>query len=252
MDKKLSIAYFSPTNGTKNATNLLAKEISNEYQSIDLTNPENREKIYKFSSDSLVIFSAPVYMGQLPKVDGLFNNLRGNNTACILMAAYGNRAFENTLAQMKNILEKRGFITIGAIAPIIPHIYSKKLGTNRPDNIDILKFKEFSIKLLNKLTTNNIKTIELPGESNPPLAEGKSSTIKNLDKSKCTNCMNCAKNCPVSAISFENLEIDSNLCINCMSCSKVCPSNARTFNCTAVQNYLESNYLRRKEVEYFI
>lgn len=250
MNKNPSIIYFSPTNGTKNAINLLAKQISSNYTEIDLTNPKKRETTYKFNENSLIIVAAPVYMGQLPLVDGLFNNLKGNNTPCVIMASYGNRHYDDTLAQMKYLLENQGFICIGAITSIIPHIYSEKLGLNRPDTIDLNIFKEFSTKLFDKL--NNISSVILPGKSTPSIPKGKSSVIKYLNKSKCTNCMICAKECPTTAISFDTLDINSEICINCMRCSKVCINNARTFDCSTVKNYLESNYLRRREIEYFL
>ena len=50
-------------------------------------------------------------------------------------------------AQMKKRLEEQGFICIGAIAPVIPHIYSPVLGKDRPDEQDRQVLKRFAVEI---------------------------------------------------------------------------------------------------------
>ena len=96
--------------------------------------------------------AAPVYGGQLPQVEGgIFSSLQGNRTPCILANAYGNRHYEDTMAQMKEILTRQGFVCIGAIAPVIPHIYSAKLGMGRLDDKDLEIFRKFAVAVKKKL-----------------------------------------------------------------------------------------------------
>lgn len=250
----LSVVYFSPTNGTKKAVTILADKIKKDYKTIDLTNSEERKNIVGFSQNDLVIVASPVYAGKIPQVQGLFENINGKNTPCIIMAAYGNRHYDNTLAQMKNILEKRGFVCFGAISVIIPHIYSKKLGTNRPDNTDIVNISKFADKIIDKLNAHNINSIHVPGEKEPkeyPINPG-GKNIKNLNKELCNQCNICVDNCPVNAINKKTFEINIDLCINCMKCSIECPTNARTFDASETKKRLEENYIRRMEVESFV
>jgi ferredoxin len=52
-----------------------------------------------------------------------------------------------------------------------------------------------------------------------------------LDPAKCTTCGECAKICPVNAITLHNKEqgggiVDRDLCINCFCCQEICPERA--------------------------
>src|SRR5699024_9007400 len=137
--------------GTMRAARLLAEELSQTPHYLDLTRRRIRRQNTVFGPRDLLIAAAPVYGGQLPKVKGLFRNLKGENTPCIVMAAYGNRHYDDTLAQMAEILREQGFVCIGAIAPVIPHIYSDKLGAGRPDEADTKVFRQFALTIRQRL-----------------------------------------------------------------------------------------------------
>ncbi|MEG0295167.1 MAG: 4Fe-4S binding protein [Clostridium sp.] len=247
-------AYFSPTNGTKRAVSLLAEYLDDEYKLIDLTDKSKRDKKFKFSNNELVIVACPVYAGQIPMIDGLFKNLIGDNTPCIVMAAYGNRHYDDAVAQMKCILEKNHFKCIGAIASIIPHIYSNKLGVGRPDVDDIRIIKSFANEIKKKLENENFDNVEVPGNPSPSILQNipGCNIPKFMDKSLCNSCELCSKECPVGAINSETNEIDNTLCINCMKCSFVCKTEARKFDDTMISEYLEGNYTKRREIQVFI
>ena len=86
------------------------------------------------------------------------------------MAAYGNRHYDDTLAQMKKRLEEQGFICIGAIAPVIPHIYSPVLGKDRPDEQDRQILKRFAVEIkkrLEKGRTEGFVSVWVPGNPEP-------------------------------------------------------------------------------------
>lgn len=199
--------------------------------------------------------AAPVYGGQLPQVEsGIFSSLQGNRTPCILAAAYGNRHYEDTLAQMKEILTRQGFVCIGAIAPVIPHIYSAKLGMGRPDDKDLEIFRKFAVAVKKKLEeAENSVLLETDVPGNPkPEPKAMKPVEKSFARETCTGCQACVQKCPVNAISMETLEIRPDKCLNCMRCTKVCPTGARTFEAGQVRDYLESNYAAPREVEYFL
>ena len=90
MIKKATALYFSPTYGTKRVVEKFVKYLVDmETTIVDNTLPEQRVKLYEFDSDELVIVANPVYAGQIPQVQGLWRNLRGQNTPCIILACYG-------------------------------------------------------------------------------------------------------------------------------------------------------------------
>lgn len=253
-NRPVTVAYFSPTEGTKHAVSALAEYLTQNPQYLDLTRRKFRKAKRYFSEKELLVAAAPVYGGQLPRIEGgLFSNLRGKNTPCIIMAAYGNRHYEDTLAQMKEILTKQGFVCIGAVAPVIPHIYSEKLGEGRPDEADREVLRRFAVLIKSRIEQagqNGFEEISLPGNPTPEPKDMKP-VAKSFDKAKCTNCQACVQLCPVNAISKETMEIDETKCINCMRCTKVCREAARSFDASMVQKYLEGNYLEPKEIVYF-
>lgn len=251
MDLNLSVAYFSPTMGTKKAVTQLAELISNKPNYIDLTLPKNRVHTMEFNETDLLLVACPVYAGQLPPVEGLFTNLKGNHTPCIIMAAYGNRHYDDTLAQMNEILSKQGFYTIGAIACVIPHIFSARLGTNRPNEKDLEQFTSFAHTIHERLETKNFSPITLPGNPSPT-PKASNPIVKTWDDTLCTNCQICVEACPTQAIDSTTLVCNDALCINCMRCSQICKEEARSFDSTNVRNYLESNYLEPRPIEVFL
>ena len=250
-NKTLTVAYFSPTEGTKHAAEMLAGMLSQNPQYLDLTRRKLRKQKHSFTEKDLLLAAAPVYGGQLPRLhEALFTNLQGSHTPCILMAAYGNRHYDHTLAQMKKILEDRGFYCIGAVAPVIPHIYSDKLGTGRPDEEDMQIFRKFAVTVKKRLEEEFHGPVELPGEAEPEPKQMKP-VAKFWDGDKCNGCQACVQKCPAAAIDKETYEVDESLCINCMRCARVCPAKARSYDCREVQKYLESNYMERREIEWF-
>lgn len=253
-NRPVTVAYFSPTEGTRKAAELLAMGLTQNPRYLDLTRRKFRKQIRNFQEQELLVAAAPVYGGQLPRVEeGLFTNLRGNHTPCVLMAAYGNRHYDDTLAQMKEILTRRGFVCIGAIAPVIPHIYSDKLGAGRPNEKDREIFRRFSVlikKRIQEAEGRGFAEVILPGNPNPEPRAMKP-VEKSFQRENCTNCQACVQKCPVNAISRETLEISLEKCIGCMRCVRVCKAKARDFDASQVRQYLESNYSEPREIEYF-
>ena len=253
-NRPVTAAYFSPTGGTKKAAELLACCLTQNPQYLDLTRRKLRREKKVFSAQELLIAAAPVYGGQLPSLDDkLFSNLKGNQTPCVIMAAYGNRHYDDTLSQMKKILEERGFVCIGAIAPIIPHIYSDKLGAGRPNEQDEAIFKKFAVLIKKRIEEgeeHGFVSVQVPGNPMPDKKEMKP-VQKYFDKEKCTGCQVCVQKCPVYAISKDTLEIDEKKCISCMRCAVLCKRGARTYDASKVKAHLEEKFSTPREVEFF-
>ena len=129
--KNIYTVYFSPTGGTKKVATALSDNLSQllhiPSQSIDLTLPANRQISYPFDSDSLVILAVPVYAGRIPNklLPDLEKCLNGNGkTAIIPVSVYGNRNYDEALREMLILVEKHGFIPMGALAMISRHAFS--------------------------------------------------------------------------------------------------------------------------------
>lgn len=253
-NRKVTAAYFSPTGGTEKAVKIFTELLTQNPHYLDLTRRKNRRQEYSFSKQELLVAAAPVYGGQLPRMeDTLFTNLKGDNTPCVILAAYGNRHYDNTLAQMKKLLTDRGFVCIGGAALVISHIYSPKLGAGRPHQKDKKVLEAFGVEIKKRLFRGEEKGFEevrFPGEAEPqprpmrPVSKG-------FEREKCNGCQSCVQKCPVNAISPETLEINLQACLSCMRCVKVCPRQARSFDAEGVREYLETNFSKPREIEIF-
>lgn len=246
---KLTAAYFSPTGGTETAVRLLAEKLGYPATLIDLTLPAAREQEYRLGKEDLLLAACPVYAGRIPSVPGLFENLSGDGTPCVLLVAYGNRHYDDTLAQMQRLLEGRGFVCAAGAACVIPHCFSGLLGAGRPDAADAQVLAAFAEEVRRRIA--DPVPAAFPGN---PLPEPKERTPmeKTWDAAKCTRCMACARRCPAGAISFETLSIDPASCIDCTRCAKVCAPQARGYEAGRVRAYLEGNYTARREIETFL
>lgn len=246
--RKVTAAYFSPTGGTKKAVQILTEQMSRHPVYLDLTRRKLRRQQYSFTSKELLLVAAPVYGGQLPCVEGLFRNLRGNKTPCVLLAAYGNRHYDDTLAQLKAIMEEQGFVCVGAVACVIPHIYAE-IGCGRPDEADKKLLKDFAVTIKQRLEEKALCP-PLPGN---PFPEKKQlhATPKFFDAEKCNGCQACMQGCPTGAISADLQQIDEEKCISCMRCAKLCPTGARTYDASGIRAILEEKCKTPRKIECF-
>ena len=160
---RVTAVYFSPTGNTKKSTEVMAAAITEQYDVIDLTRFENREMKHDFGQDELVIFGMPVYAGRIPmaaapRLDGL----TGNNTPCILVATYGNRHYDDALAEMEDIAKAHGFQVIGAAAVIGRHTYGE-IQVDRPNAEDFAAYTEFVKKAVDNLAEGKGMVSVIPG-----------------------------------------------------------------------------------------
>lgn len=230
--KKVNLVYFSPTQSTKRMIQIIATKIGIKLptQHISITNVIDREKEHFFDSDELVIFATPAYGGRLPQVSPtLLQNFKGNNTPIILIIVYGNIGYDDALLELKDITTEKGFLCVAAGAFVAQHAASRKIGTNRPNAEDILKFGEFGNLISAKINDEKIamSTPIIPG--NYPYKElGPKIPLAPTTNEKCIRCMLCYRWCPTSAINEnEPKTSDPSKCIRCQGCVVRCPVSAR-------------------------
>ena len=92
--------YFSPTGGTEKIVTFIAEQFG-VYQSIDLCE-KTSDLTNDFSEEDLCIIGVPSFGGRVPAIAlERIKALSGNNATAILITVYGNRAYEDTLIELK-------------------------------------------------------------------------------------------------------------------------------------------------------
>lgn len=229
--KSVSVVVFSPTGGTKNAAYLLAAQFCTRPRMLDQTNPADRSLTLSFDPEELVLLAAPSFGGKVPYAPGLFTNLHGHNTPCILICTYGNRACEHNLAQMYRTASEQGFLVIGAITLITPHTLAIRAGHSRPDLHDLELMQDFAANIQRKLAAGSLHPITPPQGDPAPTEHKRAKTCipKHRSEDACVHCGRCVRSCPEEAIHPDTLDIDEDLCIQCQRCSYICPTGARSY-----------------------
>lgn len=241
-------AYFSPSGGTKAACELVGGLFGGE-EYINLGGRERAQR--SFGKDELLVLALPVYAGQMPAVPGLLDGLKGEDTPCVILATYGNRHYDDTLAQVKRILGEQGFRCAGAAAVITPHIFAPSLGMGRPDEEDEVVLGRFAKAVQEKLAQESWAEAAVPGNPNP--APKKAVPVpKDRDWDTCLGCAICAKACPTQAMDLSTLKWDDDKCISCMACVSACPTGALGFSAAQLAAKLTANFTARREVETFL
>lgn len=251
-ERHVKVAVLSPTGGTMNAAAMVAAKISSDIEFVNQSSYASRQEIVEFSEDDLAIIGSPSYSGQIPRAEGLFGNLRGNNTPCIILAAFGNRGAEDTCAQIINIVERNGFIPIAAIKTPTPHIHSDKIGRSRPDVEDNRVMAEFAEKVLAKLDAGDMTPVQVEGEPTLHGEKNGSDVSKFYYPDNCTGCMTCVNECTQGAIDPDTMEIDLDKCLFCERCVYVCQFNGRSFDSSPNREARENHIVGRKPVSYYL
>lgn len=225
---KVHLVAFSPCGGTEKAGKALIRDIDLPVVVHACTKPEDRKTRKEFSVNDLVFFAFPVYGGRLPlNASNIFENLQGNDTPCVLVAVYGNRAFEGALLDLHKLAIENGFKPVTAVAAIAEHSMAPQIANGRPDVKDSAMLAEFGRKSLD-LANQEYSLSQIPGAY--PQWEMPEGTyfFPVTDQDKCVSCGICFKSCPTGAIDRDNpARTDIQKCIVCSACVKFCPNNAR-------------------------
>ena len=264
---KITAVFFSPTGGTKKVisyiTKLIAEKLNLPFSFISYTLPKNREGVYSFAEDELVIFGSPIQAGRLPNklLEYVQSGFKGNNTPVVPIVVFGNRNFDNGLAELTGELGSHGFVPFAAAAMASRHAFSDKIGTGRPDEEDLKKLAEFAEKVANYVLSNKeFSKVTVPGiwpdapYYKPTGVNGEATVfLKAKPQTKadlCDHCGACAKACPMGAIDMENTSLVPGTCIKCQACVRTCHTKAKYFDDPQFLSHvkmLEINYQKRFE-----
>ncbi len=261
--KNVVSLYFSPTYTTRKTVEAIAKSIAAQlqengnnqaqYKSINITTPVMRSETPSFAAGDIVVFGVPVYIGRVPNlIRDYFASIKGNGAIGVPVVVYGNRAFDDALIELYDIMQGNGFKCICAAAFIGEHSFSYTLGGGRPDDSDIAIASSLGEEIASKILSDYTipQNITVPGNPYPyKFYNAKSSQDKSIDirkvkpetdPDKCNNCGLCAMLCPMGAIDPTNCSLTPGICIKCCACVKKCKTKAKYFT--------DPTYLEHKEI----
>lgn len=247
---------FSATGRTKKVADIITSVFNNKKYEIDLSEYNNENKMYNLSKDTFCIVAVPVYGGRVPApaADRL-HNINGNGAKALLVAVYGNRAIDDCLLELKDILTKQGFKCTSAISAVAEHSMMPQFATGRPDDTDKKELENFAMQVKEKLEHNTLSdSIEVPGKF--PYVKASNMPLKIKVNKNCIKCGKCARRCPVEAIPFDDPSKTNNKkCITCMRCIEECPKKARSLPpkiMAVVSEAMKSKFEGKKENTLYI
>ena len=267
--------YFSGTGTTEKVVTAIAENIAENLTTgkditvFDFTSPSARKMTHEFGEGDLVIFGVPTYAGRVPNVllPYIKESIKANDALSVPVVLFGNRDFDDSLIELKELLEADGFTTVAAAAFVGEHSFSYKLAAGRPDEQDMKAAVRFAVDAAVKIKTLGLHgpaPLEVRGETpvrpyyTPRDRKGEPIDIRKVKPvtgSECDRCGICAEVCPMGSIPKNDPTKCEGICIKCGACVKKCPLKCKTFtdaNYLYHMHELEDMYTRRAEPEVFL
>lgn len=242
-------AFFSPTYTTRRIVGMIASETGlppgNEH---DLSE-EIPDSI--IDRDALLVAGIPVYAGRVPQMAvNRLKRLHGNGTPAIAVAVYGNRAYDDALLELTDLLQDAGFKVISAGAFIARHSIFPNVGSDRPDARDADTIRMFARKSTELINPVRLGTVDIAVKGNRPYRNPGNIPLKPKGNHKCNDCGACVRLCPAKAIPADNpRKTLKEECISCGRCIVVCPRHSRHFGGiiykAAGKRFEKANSIRR-------
>ncbi len=249
---------FSPTGGTARAAGFLAAALAGpdgRVETVDLCDAACDFSQVKQKAGALAVIAAPAYGGRAPALAvQRLAMVRGGGAPAVVLAAYGGRAFEDTLAELADAAAAAGFCVTAGVAALAEHSIAREIAAGRPDAQDKAQLEAFARRIRAKLDAGGAQAPAIPG-SRPYKARMVRGTVP-APGAACVRCGVCAAHCPAGAIDrADPARVDAAACISCMRCIAVCPHGAREGDAeslAAITAMLRRAYTSRKDNELFL
>ncbi len=247
---------FSPTGGTEKAAEKLMEVWDQKVETVNMMEYGKNFSNIRLTDEDVAVFAVPSFGGRVPAVAAQrFSKIQGNGAACILLCVYGNRAYDDTLAEMEDLAKTSGFRTVAAVAAVAEHSIARQYASGRPDETDTEHLHGFGEQIWQKLQKGTRSMTEtIPG--NRPYREAGGGGMIPMPTDACVKCGACAAKCPVRAIDPKDpSKVREEDCISCMGCIAACPHSARALNPMAVAKVgemLQPVCSVRKECELYL
>ena len=272
--KKVWAVYFSGTGTTEKTVRRIASDLSAALSApmevFDFTPPAARQDDLSFGPEDLVVLGVPTYAGRVPNVllPYLTGKVHGAATPAVPVVLFGNRNFDDSLMELRNIMTDNGFMPVAAAAFVGEHSFSRTLGAGRPNAEDLAQMDNFARDTAQKLEgLASLPTVPVSVAGEEPIRpyytprdrHGAPINILKVkpktDMTLCGGCGLCAARCPMGSIDPADVSQVKGICIKCCACVKGCPSGAKYFDDPGYlyhQHELEEIYARPAENALFI
>lgn len=227
--------HYSPTGGCKTVSDVIASALDERFVCVDLMNKNMPH--HTFSKSDLCVIAVPAFGGRMPKhAEEKLRLLKSDGAFAVLVAVFGNRAADDTLAELDDVAVSVGFSPVAYIEAVAEHSLVRTFGAGRPNENDRSQLEDFAKQILKKLERNDVTAPRI--FKSRPYKEYKPSAMTVQVDDTCISCGKCASECPTDAIPHDNVKaVDAQKCFSCMHCTSVCPVNAR-HNAESVTNAL--------------
>ncbi len=216
---------FSPTGGTRKVADAVMDGISKDRIYIDLSEPGFKGTYVQVGDGDIVVIAVPSFGGRAaPLAMQRLKLLKGNGARCVLVCAYGNRAYEDSIVEMQDVATSIGLKVVAAIAAVTSNSIVPEYGAGRPSKKDLDELTRYGTEVASKETPLS----SVPG--NRPYKKELGTKLVPQPTSACNKCGKCAASCPTNAIDTATFKANKSACVSCMRCIRDCDRGARKIN----------------------
>lgn len=243
---RVCAVFWSPTGSTervvKAVSSALAEKLDAPQMFFDFTLPAARTSWPAFAPGDAAVFGVPTYAGRVPNILLKYlDTVSGNGAAAVPVVTYGNRNFDDSLIELRDILAGHGFRPAAAGAFVGEHSFSTTLGAGRPDGADLALARRLGEMAADKLASAaDLPPLAVDGTPRPyrPYYQPRDRKgapvnilkVKPVTLDSCNHCGICARVCPMGSIDPGDPTRYTGICVKCGACVKKCPMGAKTYD----------------------